>query len=542
MTLSGGNTFTVINVNSGAGTFGTLNVTGAGTLAGTYVPTFTTVSLAGGSSLTSTTNPLNFTNMRVLGQGASYTGTLNAAGKNLTFALPANLTPGQAMLNVTGDANIAGSTVSLTYQTVRPRGCLQITDFEPRARKTAPFAEGVYSDGTRPEQKGPFDEAIGQKTYLETAPSIAIGEKLTLLAATGTLNGTAANLTVQTANGDIYSLLVDNSQQLLALLDFIAPDTPFYERLKAYAEGRTATLAFINQGADLILNQGFGSALFATRGPGFTIGTFAAGSGGWSRYNTGSHVEVSGASMLAGVAVGNDVSLGRFTAGLFFEGGWGSYNSYNSFSNYASVDGDGDTSYYGGGILGRFDVTSGALSGLYVDASFRLGRADTDFSTNDIRYNGGKADFDSDSMYFGAHAGLGYQWSFSEKAMLDLSGKFIWTRQDGDSVSVHGDKVRFKDADSLRTRLGGRFNYAVNDYITPYAGAYWEHEFDGKQRGIVNSVDIGSPSLKGDTGVGELGLTIKPVKDSGFSMDLGVQGYTGVREGVTGSLQVKLEF
>ena len=109
-------------------------------------------------------------------------------------------------------------------------------------------------------------------------------------------------------------------------------------------------------------------------------------------------------------------------------------------------------------------------------------------------------------------------------------------------MDVHGDKVKFKDADSLRTRLGGRFNYAVNDYVTPYVGAYWEHEFDGKQRFSVNGYAEDSPTLKGDTGMGELGITIKPVKDSGFSMDLGVQGYTGVREGVTGSLQLKFEF
>ena len=89
---------------------------------------------------------------------------------------------------------------------------------------------------------------------------------------------------------------------------------------------------------------------------------------------------------------------------------------------------------------------------------------------------------------------------------------------------------------------GGRFNYAVCDYATPYVGAHWEHEFDGKQRSSVNGVNIGSPSSKGDTGVGELGLTLRPVKDSGFSIDLGVQGYTGVREGVAGSLQLKFEF
>ena len=42
--------------------------------------------------------------------------------------------------------------------------------------------------------------------------------------------------------------------------------------------------------------------------------------------------------------------------------------------------------------------------------------------------------------------------------------------------------------------------------------------------------------------MGELGLAFKPVADSGLSIDLGVQGYTGKREGVSGSFQVKFEF
>ena len=53
---------------------------------------------------------------------------------------------------------------------------------------------------------------------------------------------------------------------------------------------------------------------------------------------------------------------------------------------------------------------------------------------------------------------------------------------------------------------------------------------------------INSPSLRGDTGIGELGFTLTPSKNLPLSFDLGVQGYTGKREGVTGSLQVKWEF
>lgn len=257
---------------------------------------------------------------------------------------------------------------------------------------------------------------------------------------------------------------------------------------------------------------------------------------------TGSHVDVDGFSMLAGLALGNDIGMGRLTLGAFFEGGWGNYDSHNSFSNYASVKGDGDTSYMGGGVLGRYDLTSGALSGLYFDASARIGRAKTDFDTDDIQYNGSDADYDSSALYYGLHGGVGYIWNLTDAASLDLSAKLLWTRQESDSVSIHGDKVKFKDADSLRTRLGGRFAYAVNEQFTPYAGAYWEHEYDSKARSSVNGHSIDSPDIKGDTGMGELGISFKPMKDSGLSLDLGVQGYTGKREGVTGSFQFKFEF
>lgn len=64
--------------------------------------------------------------------------------------------------------------------------------------------------------------------------------------------------------------------------------------------------------------------MFTTNANGLAAG------GGKSRYSTGSHVDVEGVSMLAGLPLGNDVGLGRLTLGVFFEGGWGSYDSHNS--------------------------------------------------------------------------------------------------------------------------------------------------------------------------------------------------------------------
>jgi autotransporter-associated beta strand protein len=377
--------------------------------------------------------------------------------------------------------------------------------------------------------------------YASGRQNINGGDYFTLLDASSlTMNG-FSQLVVQSANGDTFTLNVSNNE-LTVVLQLLSPLGPVYDRLKAYAESRAANLAFISQGQDFILNQGFASALSSTSGPGFKVGGFGGMSGGASRYYSGSHVDVSGMSLLAGLAFGNDISYGRLTLGTFFEAGRGDYDSYNSFGNFASVDGKGDISYTGFGILGRYDVTEGTFSGIYAEASARMGRAKIDFRTDDIRYNSWRASFKSSSLYYSLHAGLGYVWKISDRSSLDFSAKFLWTRQKGDSLTVYQDSVRFDDANSLRTRLGTRFNFRANEHVGFYVGAYWEHEFDGKINFSVNDNRLSPPSLKGDTGMGELGLSIKPSTTLPLSFDLSVQGYVGKRKGISGSFLVKYEF
>jgi len=50
------------------------------------------------------------------------------------------------------------------------RGGFQMRSFAPRARNPALFAKGVYSYGTRPEQKGPGDAAIWTKELFGNCP------------------------------------------------------------------------------------------------------------------------------------------------------------------------------------------------------------------------------------------------------------------------------------------------------------------------------------------------------------------------------------
>jgi hypothetical protein len=83
-------------------------------------------------------------------------------------------------------------------------------------------------------------------------------------------------------------------------------------------------------------------------------------------------------------------------------------------------------------------------------------------------------------------------------------------------------------------------SYAVNEWFSPYAGAAYEHEFDGEAGASGYGYSLPAAELQGGTGIGELGLTLLSAR--GIALDLGVQGYTGTREGVSGSLQLKLEF
>ena len=78
--------------------------------------------------------------------------------------------------------------------------------------------------------------------------------------------------------------------------------------------------------------------------------------------------------------------------------------------------------------------------------------------------------------------------------------------------------------------------------VANVTGLAYEHELDGKARATTYGYSIDSPKLTGGTGIGELGFSLKPSKDLPLYFDLGVQGYVGKRERVTGSLQVRFEF
>ena len=102
--------------------------------------------------------------------------------------------------------------------------------------------------------------------------------------------------------------------------------------------------------------------------------------------------------------------------------------------------------------------------------------------------------------------------------------------------------MRFEDVDSRRLRVGGRLTLTAGERARPYLGAAWEREFDGAADASIMGHPIEAPTLKGDTAVGELGLSIALTEGGRATLDAGVRGYAGKAKGFGGNLTLRFDF
>lgn len=300
------------------------------------------------------------------------------------------------------------------------------------------------------------------------------------------------------------------------------------ESSKTLAESLLGTVAFINQGAEFIADEGIAAMVDAAKLGEVTA--FGVMQGGSTHYNTGSYVDVDGVTFMAGAGLRVNPN---WTMAGFVEAGWA-----NSASHVEGTRGDGDHEYFGVGFATRYQ-TDGVL---YVDGSLLAGRATTEFAG---RYGQDSASYDAKSLYMSAHVGLGALWNLNESLKLDTYARYMVTYLDDDDVSLnnrYNDKLELDSTVTHAVRAGARLLGDFNDYASWKVGAAYEHVFDGDAESAVNSFSLDVPSLEGDTGVFELGLRIRPSLESNWAVDLGAKGYVGDREGVTGNMTVRYSF
>lgn len=332
--------------------------------------------------------------------------------------------------------------------------------------------------------------------------------------------------TTYTAKGDV---VLGNGNSLTSDNELFNNKTvKATESSKTLAESLLGTVAFINQGAEFIADEGIAAMVDAAKLGEVTA--FDVMQGGSTHYNTGSYVDVDGVTFMAGAGLRINPN---WTMAGFVEAGWA-----NSASLVEGTRGDGDHEYFGVGFATRYQ-TDGVL---YVDGSLRAGRATTEFAG---RYGQDSASYDAKSLYMSAHVGLGALWDLNESLKLDTYARYMVTYLDDDDVDLnnrYNDKLDLDSTVTHAVRAGARLLGDFNDYASWKVGAAYEHVFDGDAESAVNSFSLDVPSLEGDTGVFELGMRIRPSLESNWAVDLGAKGYVGDREGVTGNMTVRYSF
>lgn len=303
---------------------------------------------------------------------------------------------------------------------------------------------------------------------------------------------------------------------------------------KSPVETQSAALTMLNLGHDLLTTAGYENAALAVDGEvEGSVNPFITMSANNQKLDTGSHVDLKAWNMNLGFAKKINNNSGKLLIAPVIEYGRGSYDSYLDNGTH----GDGDAHFWGAGLMAK-QLND---DGLYYEGSLRAGRMSTDYQSAVA----GGIKYDSDTTYYAAHLGMGKVVQLNDKDTLDYYGKLFYTRQQGDKVTVGtGATYDFDATTSLRTRLGARYTHQLSEKNAFYAGLAWQHEFDGESNAIVattlGSASAPAPSMKGDTGIMELGWRVN--NSDKFELGLGVNGSVGKQKGVGFNLSLNFSF
>ena len=303
---------------------------------------------------------------------------------------------------------------------------------------------------------------------------------------------------------------------------------------KSPVETRSAALTMLNLGHDLLTTAGYENAALAVDGEEEgSVNPFITMSANNQKLDTGSHVDLKAWNMNLGFAKKINNNSGKLIIAPVIEYGRGSYDSYLDNGTH----GDGDAHFWGAGLMAK-QLND---DGLYYEGSLRAGRMSTDYQSAVA----GGIKYDSDATYYAAHLGMGKVVQLNDKDTIDYYGKLFYTRQQGDKVTVGtGATYDFDATTSLRTRLGARYTHQLSEKNAFYAGLAWQHEFDGESNAIVattlGSASAPAPSMKGDTGIMELGWRVN--NSDKFELGLGVNGSVGKQKGVGFNLSLNFSF
>lgn len=290
---------------------------------------------------------------------------------------------------------------------------------------------------------------------------------------------------------------------------------------KAPAEGIAAAAILVNEAGDLTAGALNRSMLEMDSND---MNTFAAIGGGHTKTETGSYVKNNSWNLGFGIGKkGLSAKNSDSTYGMFFQYGKSNFDTHNG-----SFRGDGDAKNLGFGLM----YHSESKNNYYYDGAAYIGKLDAKWSCN----AGG---YDESATYRGITLGMGHRNHVKNNRVVDTYGKYFFNHTNAMSGVIDGHSYSFDSVDSSRLRLGLRIEQIKNKSARPYFGFAWEHEFSGDARSSMDLGRVDAPSLKGDTGIVEIGYRWKR---GNWDININAEGSFGKREGVTGAASFYYNF
>lgn len=353
----------------------------------------------------------------------------------------------------------------------------------------------------------------------------AIGYKLAVEALPGSTAKNDLVMTVTAPDEDDFYYI---NGQAVNFLDEVETNK------KNIVETQANAAALAAEGADFMIGQGAGQAKAAVRADAAAGGTgfapFAATGGGSMRYQTGSYVD----SRSWHGAIGMARQVGKLTYGIAAEYGQSNYDSYMDNGTHGS----GKSKTAGGTLFAELRQDNG----MYFDASLRAGRITSDYNAV---LSGFLTSYSDSANYYGFSLGGGKEFKVGAKDTVDAYGRVYYTRVGSSDTCINdgtlgGTAAHFAAVNSTRLRLGARYLHNLTERSQLYVGLGWQYEFGGTARATIGDSAAPAPSLKGHSGLLELGYKVEA--DKNLTIDLNVSGWTGKQRGFTGGASFKWSF
>ena len=235
-----------------------------------------------------------------------------------------------------------------------------------------------------------------------------------------------------------------------------------------------------------------------------------------------------------GLARSLDSKAGTWFIAPIFEYANGSYDS--QLPN--GIRGNGTTKYTTGGFIARKLNNNG----FYYEASFRGGRANNNFASNDFIVQGERTrvTYEMSTPVFASHVRLGVAKKFNANNVLDIYGIYSYAHQGSmESDLSTGEHVDFSSVHAQKLRLGYRFTTRTSSISRVYTGLAWQ--YDSTSGATATAIDYSkySEGSKGSSGMLEFGWQIKPNINNPWLLDLNATGWIGYHRGFNATARMQ---